>query len=87
MIGTIRPIETTTIEKTGTDSTVLYEELLSATPAGFVMSLFRHAQAATTVTATATYTRENGAETIEAPGLDALHAKTPEGWQLLFVQA
>ncbi|GLJ79736.1 hypothetical protein [Microbacterium imperiale] len=87
-IGTIRPVETSTIDLTGHSLAEITEQAEAATPPGFrlVSAPVRMIKGSTELTATATFRRYDGSRDIEADDRAALHALVPEGWQLVSIR-
>lgn len=87
-IGTIRPVETSSIDLTGHSLAEIKEQALAATPAGFRLAStpVKMIKGSTELTATATFRRHDGGRDIEADDREALHALVPEGWQLVSIR-
>ncbi len=84
-IGTIRPVETRSVELTGHSLAEIREQAGAATPEGFhlVGAPVRMIKGSTKLTATATFERRDGLRDIEADDRAALDAQVPEGWRLV----
>lgn len=88
LIGSIRPLETHTVDVTGTSLEDITTQLDNLRPAGFdlVSAPARMPKGAQGIETTATFARRDEPSEIEAEDMDALTAKMPEGWQLLSVR-
>lgn len=84
-IGTIRPVESSTIELTGHSLEEIREQANAATPEGFhlVSAPVQMIKGSTELKATATFHRRDGGRDIEADDRAALDAQVPEGWRLV----
>lgn len=89
LVGRIRPVETRTVEVEGATLEALHAAATAQLPAGWVVTEVPAAmpKGSQLLTSTATLARRDGIELIEADDMAALHAKVPEGWQLLGVYA
>ena len=86
--GTIRPVETVTIEVEGHSLAEIQEALAKQTPDGFELTdaPVRMAKGTTLISAVGKFARRDGTREIEADDIAALRAKVPEGWQLLTIR-
>jgi len=84
-IGTIRPVETRSVELTGHSLAEIREQARAATPEGFhlVGAPVNMIKGSTKLTATARFERRDGLRDIEADDRAALDAQVPEGWRLV----
>ncbi|GAA5198468.1 hypothetical protein [Microbacterium jejuense] len=88
LIGTIRPVETRTIEVEGDSLAALQAAVDAQLPDGWVATNVPAAmpKGSQLLTSTATITRMDGTQEIEADDMTALEAKVPDGWKLLSVR-
>jgi hypothetical protein len=89
LIGLIRPVETQSFDVEGTDLADIQAQLAALRPDGFdlISSPVKMVKGAAVLTAVGTFARRDQVTEIEAEDLDALHAKVPDGWQLLSVRS
>ena len=85
LTGTIRPIETQTVDVEGHSLDEIRAALQARTPVGFELTAapVRMVKGSTRLTATGTFARRDGLRTIEAPDFAGLRARVPDGFQLL----
>lgn len=88
LIGTIRPVEKTSIDLTGTSLEDVHRQAAIACPDGFeLVSVPVKMHAGTTdLTATATFHRRDGGREVDADDMPALRGKVPDGWTLTSVR-
>lgn len=88
LIGTIRPIETRTVEVTGPGLPEIQEQLTDLVPEGIELANapaeMTRSEAA--IKTTATFQRVDRIREIEADDMTTLEAKVPDAWQLLSVR-
>lgn len=84
-IGTIRPVETASIDLAGSSLEEIRRQAAAATPDGFhlVSVPVKMTAGSSELTATATFERRDGLRDIEADDRDALLARVPDGWKLV----
>lgn len=89
LIGTIRPVETRTIEVEAHSLAEAHELLEAQCPAGFELANapVTMGKGITLLTAVGTFVRRDGARDIEAADRAALDAQVPKGWALISVRA
>lgn len=89
LIGTIRPSETRTLDVEADSLAGIHEALAAACPPGFELidAPVRMSNGTTTITATGTFARRDGAREIEADDMAALRGKVPEGHLLVSVRS
>ncbi|MBW9093090.1 hypothetical protein JNB62_05295 [Microbacterium jejuense] len=89
LIGRIRPLETRTIEVEGDSLAALQAAVDAQLPDGWAATNVPAAmpKGSHLLTSTATITRMDGVQEIEADDMAALEAKVPQGWRLLSVRA
>ncbi|MFS0866932.1 hypothetical protein AB3M83_06310 [Microbacterium sp. 179-B 1A2 NHS] len=87
-IGLIRPVEERTADVSGTSLDEVHAAATAQVPDGFdlVSTPVRMIKGSIALTATATYQRRDGIREIRAEDREGLHAKVPEGWQLLSIR-
>lgn len=88
LIGSIRPVETRTVDVKGDSLEDVTGQIAAQTPAGFdlVSAPARMPKGGQGIETTATFERRDAPTEIEADDLDALTGKVPDGWQLLSVR-
>jgi hypothetical protein len=84
----MRPVETTSVSVEAASLEEIQAQLEAHRPAGFdlISSPVEMIKGAAVLKSTGTFARRDQVTEIEAEDLDALHAKVPEGWQLLSVR-
>ncbi|SDQ87531.1 hypothetical protein [Microbacterium sp. cf332] len=84
-VGTIRQVESASVELAGHSLAEIRDQAQAAAPAGFdlVSAPVQMIKGSTELKATATYRRRDVLRDIEADDREALFAKVPEGWQLV----
>ena len=89
LIGLKRPVETTSVAVEGASLEEIQTQLDAHRPAGFdlISSPVEMIKGAAVLKSVGTYARRDQVTEIQADDLDALHAKVPEGWQLLNVRS
>jgi hypothetical protein len=85
LIGTIRPVETRTLNVEGHSLAEVRDTLAKQAPEGFelVSCPVRMTKGSTLLTSVGTYRRRDGRRDIEADDRTALWAKVPDGYELL----
>lgn len=85
----IRPVETTSVDVTGTSLEDIHAQLEEHAPPGFdlVSAPARMLKGSAAIETTATFSRRDGIREIEAVDMAALEAQVPEGWQMLSVRS
>jgi hypothetical protein len=88
LIGLMRPVETQSVDVEAADLAAVQTQLASQRPEGFdlISAPVVMIKGAATLKATGTFARRDRVQQIDADDMDALHAKVPEGWQLLNVR-
>lgn len=83
----MRPVETTSASVEAASLEEIQELLESHRPEGFdlISSPVEMIKGASILKSTGTFARRDQVTEIQAEDLDGLHAKVPEGWQLLSV--
>lgn len=89
LTGTIRPIESRTVDVEGDSLADVHAKLVAQVPAGWELTKAPVAMTAgsTALKATGTIERRDGIREIEADTMTQLEAKVPGGWRLLSVRA
>lgn len=89
MIGTIRPVETRTVNVEAHSLADVHTALEQQRPDGFELTdaPVRMSNGTTALTATGTFARRDGIREIEADARAGLDALIPDGWQLVSVRA
>lgn len=89
LIGSIRPVETRTVEVQGHSLAEVHEVLDAQCPDGFELTgaPVRMSNGTTLLTAVGTYVRRDGGREIEAADRAALDAQVPDGWALVSVRS
>lgn len=89
LIGLMRPVEFQSFDVEATDMAGIQTELATHRPDGFdlISAPAQMIKGAQILKATGTFSRRDSVQEIEAEDMDALHAKVPEGWQLLNVRS
>lgn len=88
LIGSIRPVETRTVDVTAPSLEAVHADLESQRPAGFdlVSAPVRMIKGAALMETTGKFARRDEPSEIEAVDMDTLIGKVPDGWQLLSVR-
>lgn len=88
LIGTIRPVETVTLEVEGETLAEIRAQLVAQTPPGFELTdaPARPMKGTTKLATVAKFQRRDGEREIEADDRAALQAKVPNGYRLLAVR-
>lgn len=87
LVATIRPIEKHTATAEGTEIPDLRAQLIAEAPAGWDMvSAHVEMKPGGIRIVTGKFEGRDEPREIEAEDMDALHAKVPEGWQMLSVR-
>lgn len=88
LIGLVRPRETHTVNVTGPTLEDVHTQLAAQQPEGFALTSApaRMLRESMSIEAKGTFERRDGIREIEAEDMDGMHAKVPEGWQLLSVR-
>lgn len=88
LIGLMRPRQTRTFDVEAADLAGVQTQLAAQRPDGFdlVSAPVKMIKGAAVLKATGTFHSRDRIEQIEAEDMDALHAKVPDGWQLLNVR-
>lgn len=88
LIGLMRPVETHSVDVEAADLAGVQTELSAHCPDGFdlISAPSVMIKGAGVLKAQGTFQSRDRIEQIEADEMDALHAKVPEGWQLLTVR-
>ncbi|MFF3026442.1 hypothetical protein [Microbacterium sp. NPDC057944] len=88
LIGLMRPVETTSVRVEGADLAEIQTLLEAHRPAGFdlISSPVEMIKGAAVLKSVGTFARRDQVTEVQADDLDGLHAKVPEGWQLLNVR-
>lgn len=88
LIGLIRPKEVQTFDVEAADLAGVQSELAAQRPDGFdlVSAPVKMIKGAAVLKATGIFHSRDRIEQLEAEDMDALHAKVPDGWQLLNVR-
>lgn len=88
LIGSIRPVETRTLEVQAHSLAEVHEMLKAQCPDGFELASapVRMSNGTTLLSAKGTYVRRDGVRSIEAADRAALTAQVPDGWELVSVQ-
>lgn len=83
----VRPRETKTLDVTGATLEDVHQQLVDATPPGFVLASgpVKMSAGTTTLAATGTYL-PTAVREVEADDMPALRSKVPDGWMLLNVR-
>lgn len=89
LIGTIRPVETRTIDVEAHSLAEVHAALEAQRPDGFELTdaPVRMQNGTTLLAATGTYARRDGAREIKASDHVSLDAQIPEGWALVTVRS
>lgn len=89
MIGTIRPVETRTVDVEAHSLADVHTVLEQQRPDGFELTdaPVRMSNGTTALAATGTFARRDGSRDIEAADRAALDAQIPDGWILLHVRS
>ncbi|MFF7681445.1 hypothetical protein ACFZA2_01700 [Microbacterium sp. NPDC007973] len=89
LIGTIRPVETRTIEVEAHSLAEAHELLEAQCPPGFELANtpVTMGKGTTLLTAVGTFIRRDGARDIEAADRAALDAQVPDGWALITIRS
>ncbi|GAB3597077.1 hypothetical protein GCM10027408_07940 [Microbacterium tumbae] len=89
LIGLMRPVETTSVAIEATDLADVQIQLAGHRPEGFdlISAPVEMIKGAAVLKAVGTFARRDHVTEIQADDMDALHAKVPEGWQLLNVRS
>ncbi|MGW8482688.1 hypothetical protein ACWGJP_06085 [Microbacterium sp. NPDC055903] len=89
LIGLMRPVETTSVAIEAADLAGVQTQLAAHRPEGFdlISAPVEMIKGAAVLKAVGTFARRDQVTEIQAEDMDALHAKVPEGWQLLNVRS
>lgn len=88
LIGLMRPVESRSVDVEAADLAGVQQQLAGHRPEGFdlVSAPVEMIKGAAVLKATGTFHRRDQVTEVQADDMDALHAKVPEGWQLLNVR-
>jgi hypothetical protein len=89
LIGLMRPVESHSVAIEATGLADVQTQLEAHRPEGFdlVSAPVEMIKGAAILKVTGTFHRRDQVTEVEADDMDALHAKVPEGWQLLNVRS